>query len=158
MVCSQSEYVPETKAAPEQPTTGGPVSGSVKIEEEIRTNEPIANNVDVPIDEILSNSKKSNHMPKYVIRPVPKLDTEETDKEPRRRCSTLVHVFKFLSAEDLKHCSLVCKDWYTATISPALWNRMDLTETVITPKLIKCEYNSWAWSYDLHGTDIFFKA
>ncbi|XP_060863538.1 jmjC domain-containing histone demethylation protein 1 isoform X5 [Metopolophium dirhodum] len=132
-----SEYIPETKAAPEQPTTGGPVSGSVKIEEEIRTNEPIANNVDVPIDEILSNSKKSNHMPKYVIRPVPKLDTEESDKEPRRRCSTLVHVFKFLSAEDLKHCSLVCKDWYTATISPALWNRMDLTETVITPKLVK---------------------
>ncbi|XP_015376816.1 PREDICTED: jmjC domain-containing histone demethylation protein 1 [Diuraphis noxia] len=132
-----SEYIPETKATPEQPTTGGPVSGSVKIEEEIRTNEPIANNVDVPIDEILSNSKKSNHLPKYVIRPVPKLDTEETDKDPRRRCSTLVHVFKFLSAEDLKRCSLVCKDWYTATISPALWNRMDLTETVITPKLIK---------------------
>lgn len=79
-------------------------------------------------------------MPKYVIRPVPKLDTEDTDKEPRKRCSTLVPVFKFLSTEDLKHCSLVCKDWYTATISPVLWNRMDLTETVITPKLVKCEY------------------
>ncbi|XP_026815603.1 jmjC domain-containing histone demethylation protein 1 isoform X1 [Rhopalosiphum maidis] len=133
-----SEYIPETKVALEQPSAGsGPVSGSVKIEEEIRTNEPIANNADVPIDEILSNSKKSNHMPKYVIRPVPKLDTDEKDKDPRRRCTTLVHVFKFLSAEDLKHCSLVCKDWYTATINPVLWNRMDLTETVITPKLIK---------------------
>lgn len=133
-----SEYIPETKAASEQSSAGGgPVSGSVKIEEEIRTNEPIANNVDMPIDEILSNSKKSNHLPKYVIRPVPKLDTEEKDKDPRRRCTTLVHVFKFLSAEDLKHCSLVCKDWYTATISPVLWNRMDLTETPITPKLIK---------------------
>lgn len=140
---SQSEYIPETKAASEQSSAGGgPVSGSVKIEEEIRTNEPIANNVDVPIDEILSNSKKSNHLPKYVIRPVPKLDTEEKDKDPRRRSTTLVHVFKFLSAEDLKHCSLVCKDWYTATISPVLWNRMDLTETPITPKLIKCEYNA----------------
>lgn len=118
------------------------VSGSVKIEEEIRTNEPIANNVDVPIDEILSNSKKCNHMPKYVIRPVPKLDSDEKDKEPRKRSSALVPVFKFLSPEDLKNCSLVCKDWYTATINPVLWNRMDLTETVITSKLIKCNYDN----------------
>lgn len=135
----QSEYIPETRVALD---SAAMVSGSIKIEEEIRTNEPIANNLDVPIDEILSNSKKCNHMPKYVIRPVPKLDSDEQDKEPRKRSSVLVPVFKFLSTEDLKNCSLVCKDWYTATINPILWNRMDLTETVITSKLIKCKYNS----------------
>lgn len=134
-VRAQSEYIPETKVAPTQE----PMSGSVKIEEEIRTNEPIANNVDVPIDEILSNSKKCNHPPKYVIRPVPRLDSDDLEKKPQNRCAVLVPVFKFLSPDDLKTCSLVCKDWYTATINPALWNRMDLTETVITSKLIKCE-------------------
>ncbi|XP_050442389.1 jmjC domain-containing histone demethylation protein 1 isoform X2 [Adelges cooleyi] len=127
-----SEYIPETREPLE------PVSGSVKIEEEIRTNEPnVTNNVDMPIDEILSNSKKCNHMPKYVIRPVPKLESDELSKEPKKRADALVPVFKFLSADDLKNCSLVCKDWYTATINPALWNRMDLTETVVTSKLIK---------------------
>lgn len=134
MLCLQSEYIPETKE------TVTAVSGSVKIEEEIRTNEPIANNVDVPIDEILSNSKKRKHMPKYVVRPVPKLDTSDPDdKDLRLRCSVLVPIFKFLSAKDLKSCSLVCKDWYKATINPLLWNRMDLTETVITSNVIKCE-------------------
>lgn len=120
---------------------GGAVvsSGSVKIEEEIRTNEPIANNVDLPIDEILSNSKKCNHLPKYVVRPVPKLDTDEADKELWKRCAALVPVFKFLSTNDLNNCSLVCKDWYNAAISPLLWNRMDLSETVITSNLVKCE-------------------
>ncbi|XP_025420135.1 jmjC domain-containing histone demethylation protein 1-like isoform X2 [Sipha flava] len=129
-----SEYIPETRVTLDSAAT---VSGSVKIEEEIRTNEPITNNLDLPIDEILSNSKKCNHMPKYVVRPVPKLDSGEQDKEPQKRSSALVPVFKFLSAEDLKNCSLVCKDWYTATINPILWNRMDLTESVITSKLIK---------------------
>jgi len=139
----QSEYIPETKVILDHPAGGSSssvVSGSVKIEEEIRTNEPIANNVDLPIDEILSNSKKCNHLPKYVIRPVPKLDQDDLDKELQKRWTTLVPVFKFLSPEDLKNCSLVCKDWYTAAINPALWNRMDLTETVITSKLVKCEY------------------
>lgn len=143
--CSQSEYIPDkvAAAAPEPAavvTAVATVSGSVKIEEEIRTNEPIANNADVSIDQILSNSKKRNHMPKYVIRPVPKLDLEELDKEPKKRCAMLVSVFKFLLSEDLRNCALVCKDWYTATISPVLWNRMDLTETTaITSKLIKCK-------------------
>lgn len=144
-MCSQSEYIPDkvAAAAPEPAavvTAAAKVSGSVKIEEEIRTNEPIANNADVSIDQILSNSKKRNHMPKYVIRPVPKLDLEELDKEPKKRCAMLVSVFKFLTAEDLRNCALVCRDWYTATISPVLWNRMDLTETTaITSKLIKCK-------------------
>lgn len=134
MCCSQSEYIPETR----EPVPA--VSGSVKIEEEIRTNEPIANNVDMPIDEILSNSKKRKHMPKYVIRPVPKIATSESDcKEPKLSCTILVHVFKFLSIKDLKTCSVVCKDWYKATISPLLWNRMDLSETVITSNVMKCE-------------------
>lgn len=139
----QSEYIPETKITPDNPadvSSSSLTSGSVKIEEEIRTNEPIANNVDMPIDEILSNSKKCNHLPKYVIRPVPKIDQDDLDKELQKRSTTLVPVFKFLSPEDLKNCSLVCKDWYTATINPALWVRMDFTETVITSKLIKCEY------------------
>lgn len=134
---SQSEYIPETRVALLESTAT--ISGSGKIEEEIRTNEPIANNVDVPIDEVLSNSKKCKYMPKYVVRPVPKLDSAERDQEPRKRSSILIPVFKFLLAEDLKNCSLVCKDWYTATINPVLWNRMDLTETTITSKLLKCE-------------------
>ncbi|XP_050521570.1 jmjC domain-containing histone demethylation protein 1-like isoform X3 [Daktulosphaira vitifoliae] len=127
-----SEYIPETREML------GPLPANIKIEEEIKSNEPnVTQNIDMPIDEILSNSKKCNHMPKYVVRPVPKLESDELNKDPKNRAAALVPVFKFLSADDLKQCSLVCKDWYTATINPSLWNRMDLTETVITSKLVK---------------------
>lgn len=146
-MCLQSEDKPETRLASEPAST---MSGSVKIEEEIRTNEPIANNADVLIDEVLSKSKKCIHMPKYVIRPVPKLNTDELDKEQWKRSSALVPPFKLLSKEDLRNCSLVCKDWYTATKNPILWNRMDLTETVITSKLLKCEYNNLMYSMILY--------
>lgn len=118
-----------------------PVSGSVKIEEEIRSNEPIATNIDMTIDEILANSKKRCHRPKYVIRPIPKLELEDTYDEPTKHDSVLVHIFKYLTRKDLKNCALVCKDWFTASINPVLHRRMDLSESKITHDLKNCEYN-----------------
>ncbi|VVC24414.1 Zinc finger, PHD-type,Leucine-rich repeat, cysteine-containing subtype,JmjC domain,Leucine-rich [Cinara cedri] len=84
---------------------------------------------DMTIDEILKNSKRCHHKPRYVIRPVPKL-------EKNNQVKVMEMVFRFLSRQDIRKCELVCKDWYTAALAPELNTRIDLTEQIITSDIL----------------------
>ena len=82
---------------------------------------------------------KQTQMPtyKYVVRPPPVPPSARYVKMASRERHPLdrdlwLHVFGYLSREDITRCMCVCKVWFRWGLSPQLWHKLDLSRQRIT--------------------------
>lgn len=94
--------------------------------------------------QILNSSAKPLKKPPFVVRPaaLPSTSTSSSSSSSSSHHHALdkialLEVFRFLSAETLATCSLVCKTWCDATVDPKLWKKMNCSHYKLSASLLR---------------------